>query len=107
MILFDISDVNSIRTSIKFNSGRRQPNPLLYPGSMVHAYLCCEGSKSGIWWVPPDVTEMVRWTAIPIRHGSLDGMPGTLNSQYKKTDPRYDGVIADAMTYSRYRQIGT
>lgn len=73
----------------------------------THIYAASNGASLGFGhkWVPPDVSEMVKWTAIPIRHGSLDGQPGTLNSRWKRTDPRYDSVIADTMGYARFRQI--
>jgi hypothetical protein len=47
----------------------------------THIYAAEKGASLGFGhkWVPPDVAEMVRWTAIPIHHGSLDGQPGTLS----------------------------
>ena len=73
----------------------------------THIYAAERGASLGFGhqWVPPDVAEMVKWTAVPIRHGSLDGSPGSLNCRWKRNDPRYDGVLAEAMQYSRYRQI--
>jgi hypothetical protein len=35
----------------------------------------------------------------------LDGNPGTLSCRFKKTDPRYDDVIANAMTLSRFLHL--
>ncbi len=73
----------------------------------THIYAAEKGASLGFGhkWVPPDVAEMVRWTAIPIRHGSLDGQPGTLSCQFKKTDPWYGGAIAKSMTHARYLQL--
>jgi len=48
----------------------------------THIYAAEKGASLGFGhsWVPPDVVEMVRWTAISICNGSLDGQPGTLSS---------------------------
>ena len=35
----------------------------------------------------------------------MDGNPGTLSCRFKKTDPRYDDVIANAMTLSRFLHL--
>jgi len=73
----------------------------------THIYAAEKGAGMGFGhnWVPPSVTEMIRWVAIPIRHGALDGKPGSLSSRWKQSDPRYDDIIAKAMTYSRFLQL--
>jgi hypothetical protein len=73
----------------------------------THIYAAEKGAGMGFGhnWVPHSVTEMIRWTAIPIRHGALDGKPGSLSSRWKQSDPRYDDIIAKAMTYSRFLQL--
>ena len=52
----------------------------------MHIYAADKGASLGYGhkWVPPDVAEMVRWTAIPIHRGSLDGMPGTLTADTRR-----------------------
>lgn len=50
-------------------------------------------------------TELVRWNGIPIRNGARSGNPGTIHYRWCPADPDYDSFIADAMTYTRYRQI--
>jgi len=73
----------------------------------THIYAAEKGASLGFGhkWVPPDVADLVRWVGIPIRHGSLDGKPGTLSCRFKKTDPRYDECIANVMTLSRFLQL--
>ena len=73
----------------------------------THIYAAEKGAGMGLGhkWVAPDIAEMVRWTAVPIRHGALDGKPGSLSCRWKQSDPRYDEIIAISMTYSRFIQL--
>jgi hypothetical protein len=73
----------------------------------THIYAAEKGIGMGFGhkWVLPDVAEMVRWASIPIRHGSLDGKPGSLSARWKKSDPRYDELIANAMSYTRFLEL--
>ena len=73
----------------------------------THIYAAEKGAGMGFGhkWVMPDVAEMIRWTAIPIRNGALDGNPGTLPHRWKPSDPRYDRVIAESMPYTRFLQL--
>ena len=73
----------------------------------THIYAAEKGASLGFGhkWEPPDVAEIVRWIGIPIRHGSLDGQPGTLGTRFKKSDPQYDECIALAMTHRRSLQL--
>ena len=56
-------------------------------------------------WRNVTVPQLVHWTGVPIRHGSLDGKPGTTFSRWNKHDPRYDSAIADVMTIERWKSI--
>ena len=56
-------------------------------------------------WSNVTVPELVHWTGVPIRHGSLDGKPGTTFSRWNKHDPCYDSAIADVMTIERWKSI--
>ena len=52
-------------------------------------------------WRNVTVPELVHWTGVPIRHGSLDGKPGTTFSRWNKHNSRNDSAIADVMTIER------
>ena len=56
-------------------------------------------------WSNVTVPELVHWTGVPIRHGALDGKPGTTFSRWNEHDPRYDSAIADVMTIERWKSI--
>ncbi|KAL7528119.1 hypothetical protein ACHAXR_005384 [Thalassiosira sp. AJA248-18] len=52
-----------------------------------------------------DEATLVRWTAVPIRHGAREGKPGSIHNRWIRDDCEYDSLIADSMTMSRWRQI--
>jgi hypothetical protein len=56
-------------------------------------------------WQGVTVPELVRWTGVPIRHGALDGKPGTISSRWDSSDPLYDSVMDDAMSMDRWKKI--
>ena len=49
--------------------------------------------------------ELVHWSGVPIRHGSLGGDPGTAFSRWDINDPRYDAPIADSMVMEHWKNI--
>lgn len=63
------------------------------------------GVGYGHQWKPVSVFEMVKWEGISIRHGSLDGKPGTHYARWMSEDKRHDSVIADNFNYSRYLEV--
>jgi hypothetical protein len=71
----------------------------------IYASISGGGSGMGHDWRNVTVPELVHWTGVPIRHGSLDGKPGTTFSRWNKHDPRYDSAIADVMTIERWKSI--
>jgi len=50
-------------------------------------------------------TEMVHWTAVPIRHGAYDGKAGTIHARWDSSDPRYDRFIDGSITKTRWLSI--
>jgi hypothetical protein len=71
----------------------------------MYAYWKGAGSGYGHDFPPVSITEMVHWTAVPIRNGALDGKSSTLMHRWDKSDPRYDSVTAGNMPYQRWREI--
>ena len=73
----------------------------------TNIYACMKGGGIGLGhsWSPVSVMEMVHWTAVPIRHGALEGNPGTLLLRWKIGDARADHLIYDNMTKGRWEQI--
>ena len=71
----------------------------------VYASISGGGSGMGHDWSNVTVPELVHWTGVPIRHGALDGKPGTTFSRWNEHDPRYDSAIADVMTIERWKSI--
>jgi len=59
----------------------------------IHASISGGGIGIGHQWHNVTVPELVRWTAVPIWHGALDGKPGTLFSRWNFNNPRYDSAI--------------
>ena len=48
---------------------------------------------------------MVRWLAVPIRHGVRDGSVSGIPRRWLSADADYDNAFANNMTYSRWQQI--
>jgi len=72
----------------------------------MYAFSKGAGTGYGHDFTPVSISELVQWTAIPIRNGALDGRPSTLKHRWKNTNgARYDPVLAKSMTYQRWRQI--
>lgn len=71
----------------------------------VYAMTAGVGAGIGHSWVTTSAPELVRWTSCPIRNGAMDGRPSTLPARWKTDDARFDPLIYDAMSYSRWRSI--
>jgi hypothetical protein len=56
-------------------------------------------------WRSVNVPELVRWTAVPLCHGALDGKPGTLFTRRNDNDPCHDTVIDDSISMERWKNI--
>ena len=56
-------------------------------------------------WRSVNVPELVKWTAVTIRHGALDGKPGTLFTRWNDKDPRHDTVIDESISMERWKNI--
>ena len=52
-----------------------------------------------------DEIELLRWMAVPIRHGARGGCPGHIHSRWCTSDDDYDKYISESMTFSRWKQI--
>ena len=50
-------------------------------------------------------TEMVRWTGVTIRNGSLNGEPGDIYKRFQRSDDLFDSPTASAMPFSRWTAI--
>jgi|SaaInl74LU_5_DNA_1037368.scaffolds.fasta_scaffold05988_1 hypothetical protein len=88
------------------NDDKRMPyysQTALYTNT--YAALSGGGVGYGHLWKNASAVEMIKWEGIPIRHGSLDGNPGTHHTRWMKTDPRFDPIIADNFNYSRYLEV--
>ena len=66
----------------------------------VYASMSDSGSGMGHEWNRTSTTELVHWSGVPIRHGSLDGRPHTIHTSWHPNDPWYDSVIADNISNS-------
>jgi len=71
----------------------------------IYASISGGGSGMGHDWRNVTDSELVHWTGVPIRHGSLDGKPGTTFSRWNKHDPCYDSAIADVITIECWKSI--
>jgi hypothetical protein len=71
----------------------------------LYASSMSTGIGIGHEWQPCSVKEMVKWTAIPIRHGAMEGGPGSLKYRWAQNDPRCDSDITDCMTEQRWLAI--
>lgn len=74
----------------------------------TNLYAYWKGARNGYGheFPPVSISELVQWTAVPIRNGALDGKPSTLMHRWKdKDDARYDSVIANNISYQRWHQI--
>ncbi len=56
-------------------------------------------------WQSVNVRELVRWTAVPIRHGALDGKLVTLFTRWNGNDPRHNTVIDESILMERWKNI--
>ena len=54
---------------------------------------------------PTTIDEIVHWLGVAICHGSLDGRPHTIHARWRPNDPRFDPVIADSISNSRWFMI--
>ena len=72
-----------------------------------NTYASSKGFGIGIGhvWKQVSVQEMVRWTAVPIRHGALEGSPGMLQYRWKDGDARASKEIKDGMSRTRFLEI--
>ena len=73
----------------------------------TNIYACTKGAGIGLGkkWTPVTVAEMVRWTAVPIRHGALEGNPGTILLRWRTDDARLDAEIVRSITRERWQHI--
>lgn len=71
----------------------------------LYASSMSTGIGIGHEWQPCSVKEIVKWTAIPIRHGALEGSPGTLKYRWAENDARLDSDIVNCMTEARWLAI--
>ena len=74
---------------------------------LTNLYASSKSTGIGIGhdWLPCSVKDMVKWTAIPIRHGALEGSPGALKFRWAEKDARNDSAIMNCMTESRWLAI--
>lgn len=74
---------------------------------LTNMYASSKGVGIGIGheWKPCTIKDMVRWSAVPIRHGALEGSPGTLKYRWVKKDDRFRDEFNNSITYSRYLEI--
>ena len=74
---------------------------------LTNLYASSKGGGIGIGndWKPCSVKELVRWTAVPIRHGALEGSPGMLRYRWNQGDARFDPVISDGIERRRWLDI--
>lgn len=66
-----------------------------------------EGCRKWVWsWIFScwDTRTSSR-TAVPLRNGTLDGKPSTLTMRWKEHDPRYNPVIAQNISFDRWKKI--
>jgi hypothetical protein len=71
--------------------------PIYQRWHSLHVYASMSDSGSGMGHV--------HWSGVPIRHGSLDGRPHTIHARWHPNDPRFDPVIADIISNSRWVMI--
>lgn len=78
-----------------------------YASMCTNAYANMAGAGSGYGhgWETTTPAELVRWTACPIRNGGLDGKPSTLMARWTTNDRRYDPVVDNGISCSRWKQI--
>ena len=76
--------------------------------SCTNIYALVEGGKGGGYghkWTNVDEAELVRWVGVPIRNGARNGSPGSIHERWLPEEEDYDQFIANAMTYTRYREL--
>ena len=74
----------------------------------TNIYAAAEGKGGGYGhkWENVNEAELLRWTAVPIRNGARTGDSGSIHLRWMTSEEDdYDPFIANAMTYSRWRQI--
>jgi hypothetical protein len=64
----------------------------------VYASISGGGSGMGHEWRNVTVPEFVRWTGVPIQHGTLNGKAGTIFARWNADDSCYNSAIAESMT---------
>ena len=76
--------------------------------AFTNIYAAAEGKGGGYGhkWENVNEAELLRWTAVPIRNGARTGDSGSIHLRWMTSEEDdYDPFIANAMTYSRWRQI--
>ncbi len=53
----------------------------------VYATMSESGAGIGHEWKPTTIDEVVHWSGVPIRHGSLDEQPHTIHACWCPNDP--------------------
>ena len=71
----------------------------------IYAATSGAGAGTGHDWVPVTPPELLRWTAVPVRNGALDGRPSTLHHRWSKGDPRFCPYVDNCMSISRWKHI--
>jgi hypothetical protein len=73
----------------------------------TNIYASAQGGGSGVGheWTNASAPELVKWTAIPIYNGALDGNAGSINARWDKSDGRFNAEISKAMSKTRWRDI--
>jgi hypothetical protein len=71
----------------------------------IYASISGGGIGFGHEWHNVTVPELVRWTAVPIRHGALNGKPGTIFSRWNFNNPCYNSVMGEGISMERFKNI--
>ena len=74
----------------------------------TNMYATCEkgwGSGYSHAFKQVSVPDLVKFAAVPVRHGARGGNPQTLHYRFMESDPDYDIKIASAMSQARWFQI--
>ncbi len=69
----------------------------------IYVSTCGGGIGMGHSWSKVMVPELVRWSGVPIQHGSLDGKPRTIYLRWNTKDPCYDSITNDAVMMDRWK----
>ncbi len=93
------------------SSGIEDDSPMSYFSHVLiltNVYASISGGGSGMghdWRNAITVPALVHWTGVPIRHGALEGKPGTIFSHWNAHDPCYDSAIEEVMTKERWKSM--